>query len=382
MNKEGWDIKKLGEVCLIQRGGSPRPINQFITEDDNGINWIKIGDTESNSRYISSTKEKIKPEGLSKSRYVEKGDFLLSNSMSFGRPYILKINGCIHDGWLVIRDEQNIFNKDYLYFFLSSPKTYLKFKSLAVGGVVNNLNSEMVRNLDILIPPPSIQEQIVAELDTLSDIISKKHQQIAELDTLAQATFYELFGDPVDEPKFNKRKFKDISSVRQGLQIPISQRFTESGVNRYPYITNQFINGKKIAEYIENPRPNVICKKENVLMTRTGNTGIVISDIEGVFHNNFFLIDYDKEIICKKYLISFLKFPEIKELILKKASTTTIPDLNHSDFYSIEIPIPPLTLQNQFAEQIEAIEKQKELINQSITEVQKLFDYTMDKYFN
>ena len=146
-----WKYVKLGEVCTVERGGSPRPIDDFITTDENGINWIKIGDADE-SMYITKTAQRIKPEGMKKSRYVKPGDFLLSNSMSFGRPYILKIDGCIHDGWLVLRDENNVFDKKFLYYYLSAPITYKKFKSMAVGGVVNNLNSDMVRKVRVPIP--------------------------------------------------------------------------------------------------------------------------------------------------------------------------------------------------------------------------------------
>ena len=105
----------------IARGGSPRPIQNFLTDDPNGINWIKIGDTSKTGKYINSTKEKIIPEGMKKSRFVHKGDFLLTNSMSFGRPYILNIDGCIHDGWLVISNIYQLYSMDYLYYLLSSP---------------------------------------------------------------------------------------------------------------------------------------------------------------------------------------------------------------------------------------------------------------------
>ena len=97
-----WCWSRLGDINNIARGGSPRPIKDYLTDDKNGINWIKIGDTTREGKYIDSVKEKIRPEGMKKSRFVHKGDFLLTNSMSFGRPYILNVDGCIHDGWLVI----------------------------------------------------------------------------------------------------------------------------------------------------------------------------------------------------------------------------------------------------------------------------------------
>ena len=107
LNSSKWELKQLGEICEISRGGSPRPIKKYITEDSDGINWIKIGDTKDINKYIYSTKEKIKPEGVKYSREVKEGDFILSNSMSFGKPYIMKTSGCIHDGWLLLRRKDN-----------------------------------------------------------------------------------------------------------------------------------------------------------------------------------------------------------------------------------------------------------------------------------
>lgn len=148
--KEGWEYKRMDEVCSIARGGSPRPIKDYITNDPNGLNWIKIGDTDMGGKYIYSTKEKIKPEGLKKSRWVEEDEFLLSNSMSFGRPYILKTNGCIHDGWLVLRDYQKYLNIDFFYYVLSSENVQRQFRIKAQGSTVSNLNTDRVASVTIL----------------------------------------------------------------------------------------------------------------------------------------------------------------------------------------------------------------------------------------
>ena len=118
--KEGWKKVKLGECAQINRGGSPRPIDAFVTDSEDGINWIKIGDIAPNGKYVNTTSEKIILEGKQHSREVHKGDFILSNSMSFGRPYILNIDGCIHDGWLAIQDYEETFDTDFLYYMLSS----------------------------------------------------------------------------------------------------------------------------------------------------------------------------------------------------------------------------------------------------------------------
>ena len=168
---ESWEWVRLGENIQIDRGGSPRPIKSYLTDDENGINWIKIGDTKENSKYITSTKEKIIPEGLKKTRLVNKGDFLLSNSMSFGRPYILKIDGAIHDGWLVISDFVSMLDNDFLYYLLSSKVIKDQFARLATGSTVKNLNKDRVSRVIIPLPPLAEQKRIVAKIEEIKQYL-------------------------------------------------------------------------------------------------------------------------------------------------------------------------------------------------------------------
>ena len=153
---ENWRWVKVGNVLSIARGGSPRPITSYLTTSDDGYNWIKIGDSEIGGKYINKTAEKIIKEGLYKTRLVHKGDLLLSNSMSFGRPYILNIDGCIHDGWLVLHDYSESLNKEFLYFVFSSNVLKEQFFGKVSGAVVKNLNSDKVA--DTIIPLPPIEE--------------------------------------------------------------------------------------------------------------------------------------------------------------------------------------------------------------------------------
>ena len=164
---DGWAWCRLGEIADIARGGSPRPIEYFITDKENGINWIKIGDTTPEDKYIISAKEKIKPEGRKHSRFVHAGDFLLTNSMSFGRPYILKIDGCIHDGWLVFADIINSLLKEFLYYALSSQYIYNSFSLVAAGSTVKNLKADTVKQVLFPFPPLAEQKRIVAKIEEL-----------------------------------------------------------------------------------------------------------------------------------------------------------------------------------------------------------------------
>ena len=168
---DSWEWVRLGTVLEIARGGSPRPIQQYLTTEPDGINWIKIGDTDKGGKYIYKTKEKIRPEGVAKSLMVHSGDFLLTNSMSFGRPYILKSDGCIHDGWLVLSNRFECYSVDFLYYILSSPFAYYQFCDSVSGAVVKNLNSDKVANALFPLPPLSEQKRIVQRIEELLPLV-------------------------------------------------------------------------------------------------------------------------------------------------------------------------------------------------------------------
>ena len=204
---DNWVWVRLGTCLEIARGGSPRPIKDYLTDTPNGINWIKIGDTDKGGKYINSTKEKIRPEGVSKSRFVHKGDFLLTNSMSFGRPYILNTDGCIHDGWLVLSDLFEIFDKEYLYYLLSSAFAFLQFCDKVSGAVVKNLNSDKVANSIFPLPPLEEQRRIVHEIEKFEPLI-------AEYDKLEQQA------TKLDEEIYDKLKKSILQYAIQGKLVP------------------------------------------------------------------------------------------------------------------------------------------------------------------
>lgn len=179
MCPNGVEYKAFGEIAKIVRGASPRPIKSFITDDPNGIHWIKIGDVLPGSKYITETKERITEAGAKKSRRVKAGDFILSNSMSFGRPYILKIDGCIHDGWLSISEFEHYAISDYLYYVLTSSVVQKEMKRKAsFGGAVQNLNADIVRMIQIPVPPLPVQCEIVRILDNFIELTEKLTEEL------------------------------------------------------------------------------------------------------------------------------------------------------------------------------------------------------------
>ena len=193
-----WPLVAVSEISRIARGASPRPIERYLTSEPGGQNWIKIGDVAEGAKYITSTKDKVTNEGAAKSRKVSPGDLILSNSMSFGRPYISKIDGFIHDGWLLISPDLTKVSVDYLYYALGSKSTYEQFKRLATGGVVNNLNSSLVGGVKIALPPLDTQQYIVAEFDAERELVDANHQLIARFEAKIDASIERLWAH-VDE---------------------------------------------------------------------------------------------------------------------------------------------------------------------------------------
>lgn len=364
--KHNWIYKKLGEVVTIERGGSPRPIQDYITTAENGLNWIKIGDAVDGSKYITSTKEKIRPEGLKKTRFVHKGDFILSNSMSFGRPYILAIDGCIHDGWLVLHDENQVFDKSYLYYYLSSPSIYEEFKRLAVGGVVNNLNSDIVRKVKVAIPSLDEQQAIVRELDAINHLIDLQEKQLREYDRLAQSLFYSTFGDPISNPKgWEVKNWSDVLEIINGK----NQSAVVNPNGKYLLCGSGGEMGRA---------DDYLCEENSVIIGRKGNINRPLLMREKFWNvDTAFGLHPKKDVLLVDYLYQFCVSFDFENLNV----AVTIPSLRKVDLLKIQIPVPPLALQQTFAAQIEAIEQQKALIRRSLDEIRTLLAARMQYYF-
>ena len=316
----GWEEKTLGEVCEIERGGSPRPIKSYLTTAPTGLNWIKIGDTSPNSKYIYSVKEKIRPEGLAKSRWVQEGDFLLSNSMSFGRPYILKTNGCIHDGWLVLKQYQSNLQCDFLYYLLSSPFVQKQFQQSAQGSTVRNLNTQRVAKIIIPIPPLLEQKRIVEKLDKIFANIDKAKEQTTQNLKNAQEVF-ESSLDAVltkEAAKWPEKKLNDVCVVERGSSPrPIKSFITTApdGVNwikigdcsgKYVTSTSQKITpeGAKKSRYV---------RRGDFIISNSMSYGKpYIMDIDGYIHDGWFVLRLNHSILVADFLYYILSSPFAK----------------------------------------------------------------------
>lgn len=343
-----WPMVELGEICNIVRGASPRPIQKYITTDDNGENWIKIGDTKNTTKYIVQTSEKITPEGAKASRKVNIGDFILSNSMSFGRPYILKIDGYIHDGWLKLSPDNTLINNDYLYYILSSDGIYSQFERAATGGVVRNLNSELVRNVKLPLPPLHIQQQIVTELDRYQAIIDGARKVVENWRPEIRI-----------EHTWPKKRLGDICEFTQGVQIPKDEQTNQykEGYKRYLYI--QDFKGENKSIFVEDKYPNKEVTNVDLVMANTGTPGHAFLGVPGILSNNLFKITFQSNIVNQKFLFYSLIDDSFQKKLQSQMKGGIQKHLGHVTIARQEIHLPPLDIQQQI---IVDIEKESELV--------------------
>ena len=226
-------------MVQIERGGSPRPIDDFITDAPNGLNWIKIGDAPTQGNYITKTAEKIRPEGLSKTREVHPGDLILSNSMSFGKPYIMGIDGCIHDGWLLIRNTYGVFDLTFLCHLLGTPQMLSQYRSLAAGSTVNNLNKELVGNTVVTIPSITEQRVLGDYLEQLDNLITL-HQRQPFLHSTPEISLTVQLIHPFYTSSWEQRKVSELFRVTRGYVLAATQTETEKTDEKpYPVYSSQ-----------------------------------------------------------------------------------------------------------------------------------------------
>lgn len=412
---ENWEWVKLGNVCTIARGGSPRPIKEYLTTAEDGINWIKIGDTEKNSKYIYSTAEKIKPSGVLKSRMVYAGDFLLTNSMSFGRPYILKVDGCIHDGWLVISQKKEVFDQDYLYWTLSSRYAYAQFCDKVSGGVVKNLNSDKVANSVFPLPPLAEQKRIVAQIEELLPLVERyavayekleqfntkfpedmkksilqyaiqgklveqrpeegtgeelyrqiqaeKQRLIAEKKIKKEKPLAEISEDeiPFDIPESWKWvRLSDIIDVRDGTHD--SPKYVPEGI---PLVTSKNLSNGMIdygnVKYITQEDADKIntrsmVEDDDILFAMIGSIGnpvLVKKEREFCIKNMALFKKYANTDISMQYMYWFFFFIQYK--LKKEASGGVQSFISLSRFREYLVPLPPFAEQKRIVAKIEEL---------------------------
>lgn len=365
---KGWQRMRLGDVATITRGGSPRPIENFITDEKDGLNWLRIGDIEPYKKYILRTSQKIKKDGLSKTTLVKNGDFILSNSMSFGRPYIMKIEACIHDGWLAFKNiKSNVVDTEFLYYLLESDLLQNNFKAIAAGSGVKNLKKESVSNISITIPPSSEQSKIAEILSMVDLEIEKNEEIILQTEKLKEGVLSKLFTKGIGHKDFKKTKFGDIP-VNWDVKTLEEVVFFENGKAHENFIDDNgnfiVVNSKFIAQNGE-----VIKRTNNGLkILNKGDIAIVMSDIpQGKALAKCFFVDEDNKYTLNQrigllrplngYNKYFFYFLNRNKYFLNFSNETSQTNLRKQQVLDCPIAIPPLNEQKKIAEIISSIDE-------------------------
>ena len=384
--KQGWEIKKLGEVCEIIGGSTPKTGEPSYWD---GVHyWITPAELDG-SKYISSTSRTITDEGV-KSAHLQllpSGTVLLSSRAPIGKVAITTTPMYCNQGFKNLVCSNMLYN-EFAYWFLYYNTEYLN--SLGTGATFKEISKRVVEQIPIPIPSREEQERIVAELDCLSGVIERKREQLRELDALAQSIFYTMFGDPITNEKgWEVKKLGDIAYI--GLGFTHTPEYVEEGV---AFLSVKDISGGKICwdniKYVSQEEYNAAPKgakpnRGDIMFCRVGTMGkpvIVDTDIPFcTFVSLGYLHILDKEML-NIYVKHWMQSYAFDAQVEQNVKGVAIKNLNTGWLKTFNIQHPPLNLQKEFANKIEAIEKQKELIKQSITQTETLFNARMDYYFN
>ena len=316
----------------IERGGSPRPIDDFITDSPDGLNWVKIGDAPAQGNYITKTAEKIKPEGLSKTREVHPGDLILSNSMSFGKPYIMGIDGCIHDGWLLIRNTYKVFDLTFLCHLLGTPQMIIQYKSLAAGSTVNNLNKELVGNTVVTIPTIKEQRVLGQYLETLDNLITLHQREFAFLCKEKSKKFRYI------KNAWEQRKLGELALFNPKDELP----------QTFEYVDLESVVGTEMLSHRTEVKSSAPSRAQR--LAHTGD--LFYQTVRPYQKNNYLFEKPDNNYVFSTgyaqmrpyvdgyFLLSLVQSERFVKVVLDNCTGTSYPAINANDLAEIEVAAP------------------------------------------
>jgi type I restriction enzyme S subunit len=386
--KQGWELKKLGEVCEVIGGSTPKTNESTYWDGD--YFWVTPAELDG-TKLISSTKRTITEAGV-KSAHLQllpAGTVLLSSRAPIGKVAITTVPMYCNQGFKNLICSDKLYNC-YAYWFLYANTEYLN--ALGTGATFKEISKKVVEQIPIPVPPLPVQEQIVSELDLLSGIIEKKRKQLKELDALAQSIFYDMFGDIHDSKGFDKKTLSELCTlITDGThQTPT---YTDDTINGYKFlsakdVTEGVINWNNI-KYIPKELHEILHvrlapQRGDLLLCKNGTTGIcALVETDEVFdiYVSLALLRPNND-INKKYLLYAINIKGTKSQFEESLKGVGVPNLHLGEIRKTKVILPPLPLQHQFASKIEAIERQKELIKQSISETETLFNERMQHYFS
>ena len=387
--KQGWEYKKLGEVCEVVSGSTPKTnVPEYWGE---GHYWVTPAELNDTIVYIDKTERQITDEALTKTklRLLPVGTVLLSSRAPIGKVAITKTEMYCNQGFKNCICSDSIYNK-YLFYFLRLKKEYLN--SLGRGATFKEISKSIVESITIPLPPKSTQLSIVSELDNINDLIRLKKEQLKDYDNLAQSIFYEMFGDPVENDKGWEVKYlNDICDVRDGTHdSPQYLQHSEYSLVTSKNIVNDEIDFSKV-NYISEEDFNNINKRSKVddgdiIMPMIGTIGnpiiVHIDKVHKFCIKNVALIKFVAETqISNLFLLNLMKCKSFNDYLKSHNKGGTQKFIALGTIRKLRIILPPLPLQHLFAQRIEQIERQRSAVQKSITDLETLLASRMQYWF-
>ena len=383
-------VKTLGELCNIASGGTPSR-SQSSYWNDGTIPWIKIGNIK--GKYVGNADEYITQEGLdnSSAKMFSKGTILYTIFATLGEVGILTIDACTNQAiaGIAIKDPSEVLS-DYLFYYLKSKKAYVN--GIGRGVAQNNINMSILRGFEVPLPSIFEQRQIVSVLDALSKVIGFRQKQLTELDNLIKARFVEMFGDPVQNPfQWDTRLLLDMGYCKNGMNF----RTGDSGIEMHCLGVGDFkdyaiIDGTDRLPTIslnEAPPEESMLQDGDIVFVRSNGNKALVGRCVVVYPRNTpttysgFCIRYrlTSNEVNTAYLLRVLKTDSMRKKMAGRGAN--IQNLNQQILATLNIPLPPMDLQEQFATFVEQVDKSKVVVQKALDEAQTLFDSLMQEYF-
>jgi type I restriction enzyme, S subunit len=371
VNDGEWRVKEFSNFIKLYRGSSPRPIQDYLTQNQTGVNWIKIGDTKfAVNSILAKVEEKITPKGAEKSRKVEIGELILANSMSFGKTYQLAIAGCIYDGWFVLREYENHFYKPFLLQLLNSEYMQNQYQRLSAGGIVQNISSDIVYNSKVFHTSLPEQQKIAACLSSLDEVITFESQKLQVLKEHKKGLLQNLFpqaGETV--PKLRFKEFADSGNwvektIEKIAKVTTGNKDTQNKINdgTYPF----FVRSQNVE------RINSYSYDGEAILTSGDGVGVGknFHYINGKFdfHQRVYCIyDFDKEVIGQFVFMYFSQ--HFNERVMKMTAKNSVDSVRMAMITEMPILIPSKQEQKKIAVCLSSIDK---IINAQSQKVETL----------
>lgn len=385
-----WKKVEIGNLLKVTSGGTPsrKKIGNF---KDGTIPWIKTGDLK--VRHLLNAGEYITEEGLNSSsaKLFPKNTVLLAMyGATIGACSILKIEAATNQACAALLPNEKL-NESFLYYFLKGSKQDLIRKG--VGGAQPNISGGIIKKIKIPLPSIPIQKQIAKILDTADALRRETAAQLADLDALAQSVFLEMFGDAVlNEKGWMIKKIGECLNIKHGYAFK-SEFFKKEGefallTPGHFYEKGGFKNlGIKQKFYIGDFSKEYLLKKGDQLIAMTEQAAGLLGSILFVPENDKFLhnqrlglVQIQNDLI-PIYLHYVMNSKSIRTQIHHTATGTKVRHTSPKKLMAINIPVPPLDLQTQFAQIIENIESQKAELQQSLQESEDLFNGLLQEVF-